>query len=61
MSKKAKRNVCLKIQWSDLAVSDDGKPICPDCKRPAELVLGFYGNPCWAHERKQAAEAAGGK
>lgn len=40
---------CMLIQWEELCTVD-GKPVCPRCHEPAEMVLGFVGNPCWAHK-----------
>lgn len=60
MNKKKKKrkdhDLCLKIQWSKICTDDAGNPICPDCKKPAEMVLGLFGNPCFAHkpEKKKA-------
>lgn len=39
---------CLGIQWSKL-FTINGIPSCPRCHEPAEMVLGFMGEPCWAH------------
>ncbi len=40
---------CCKIQWSKLHTVN-GKSVCPDCGEDAEMILGFFGNPCWAHK-----------
>ena len=41
---------CLLIQWEEVSVDAKGKPICPRCNAPAEMVLGVFGNPCFAHK-----------
>ena len=41
---------CKQIQWSKTWVDVVGNLICPECKQPAELVLGFFCNPCYAHK-----------
>lgn len=47
----AKVKSCLKIQWMKTHTID-GKPVCPDCHEPAEMVIGIIGEPVWAHARK---------
>lgn len=42
---------CPRIQWRQLHLRD-GKPACPVCGEPAEQILGFAGQPCWAHTPK---------
>jgi len=39
---------CNQIQWVTVHLRD-GKPACPKCGAEAELILGFIGNPCYAH------------
>ena len=42
---------CTLIQWSEhkTTLDRDGKPVCPECRAPAEMVIGIKGEPCWAH------------
>lgn len=44
---------CLMIQWErpQIPTDDKGNPVCPKCGGPAELILGVYSQPCWAHKR----------
>jgi hypothetical protein len=50
--KKSKKKSCMLIQWTRPITPTDseGKPVCPDCGEPAEMILGVFGNPCWAHK-----------
>ncbi|KKN47708.1 hypothetical protein LCGC14_0660310 [marine sediment metagenome] len=43
---------CLKIQWAKLHTVN-GKPVCPDCGEPAEMIIGLFANACWAHIPKK--------
>ena len=40
---------CTSIQWERLHLRNN-VPSCPRCGREAEMILGFFGNPCWAHK-----------
>lgn len=44
------REDCRMVQWSCLHLRD-GKPACPSCGWPAEMVVGFMGNACWVHKQ----------
>lgn len=46
------RNECKKIQWGELHLRG-GKPACPDCGEPAKQIIGFFGEPGWAHARRR--------
>lgn len=49
---------CLLIQWS--IKGKDGNmrpPICPRCFKPAEVILGFVGIPCYGHKLTRAEVA----
>jgi hypothetical protein len=53
---------CLLIQWErpKPPVDNEGNPVCPWCGSLAEMILGVFGQPCWAHDpeaRKRAREA----
>ena len=54
---------CMKIQWSKLHTVN-GIPVCPECGQEAEMILGFFGNPCWGHKikkEKKQKQKLGGK
>lgn len=55
---------CLKIQWSE-TYTINGVPCCPSCNAEAEMVIGLFGNPCWAHKiktsKKRGRPGLGGK
>ncbi len=40
---------CRMIQWGQLHLDENQQPICPKCGAPAENIIGFVGEPCWAH------------
>ena len=40
---------CLLIQWKKTHTVN-GVPCCPKCGGEAEMILGFFGNPCWGHK-----------
>ena len=47
-SEKKRGTTCLRIQWGKLHTVN-GEPHCPDCGKKAINILGFFGEPCWAH------------
>lgn len=51
---KGKPVPCLLIQWSETHTRD-GKPACPGCGQPAEMILTFIGEPGWAHKKLPAS------
>ena len=56
MAKKRKYcdpKTCTLIQWEENHFRK-GRPACPRCGKSAEKCLGFFGNPCWAHETREA-------
>ena len=48
-----RRDCCLLIQWEEPCLDKKGKPVCPRCKGPAEMVLGVFANPCFAHKSRR--------
>ena len=46
---------CMMIQWDRVHLRS-GELACPECGEPAELCLGFFGNPCYAHISKRRRE-----
>jgi len=40
---------CRLIQWEESCLAK-GKPVCPKCGKPAEMIIGVFGNPCFAHK-----------
>lgn len=53
-----KIETCRLIQWEQTAVDDKGNLVCPRCKEPAEMVLGVFGNPCYAHKEAPSKRTA---
>jgi hypothetical protein len=49
-TKASKKLGCRLIQWEQTVVKK-GVVVCPECGKPAEHILGFFGNPCWGHKR----------
>ena len=43
---------CKLIQWEKL-YTINGISCCPECHEEAELILGVFGNPCWAHKPRR--------
>lgn len=43
---------CSKIQWGRVHTVN-GELVCPECGEPAELIIGFLGNPCYGHKATQ--------
>jgi len=43
---------CMLIQWAKVHLRD-GEPACPQCGKPAEMILGVFANPCYAHIPKE--------
>ncbi len=48
--------MCNMIQWETLETKN-GEPVCPECGKSAELILGLFGNPCWGHKHEPEAQA----
>jgi len=46
------KKICYLIQWERKKppTDEDGRLICPECGEPAELILGVFGQPCYAHK-----------
>lgn len=44
--------ICILIQWSkDRSIFDsENNPMCPKCGMPAEEIIGFFGELCYAHK-----------
>jgi hypothetical protein len=42
-------NSCKLIQWKKLCTLN-GEAVCPECHEPAEMILGIFGEPVWAHK-----------
>jgi hypothetical protein len=51
-SKTTQKPMCKLIQWERKKppVDVNGNPVCPECGEPAEMVLGLFAQPCWAHK-----------
>jgi hypothetical protein len=55
-SNKFNYKTCALIQWSKCRIDTDGTLICPQCNRPAELILGFFGQPCYGHKIDEVSD-----
>lgn len=50
MKNKANRyKGCKKIQWTPVCLDQEDNIVCPECGGPAEMILGVFANPCYAH------------
>lgn len=43
---------CRMVQWEKFHTVN-WEPCCPECGEPAEMILGVFPNPCWAHKIKE--------
>lgn len=46
------KEICKLIQWEKVHTIN-GESVCPECHEPAEMILGIFGQPCYAHKMEK--------